>query len=656
MRVKKLKYIVLFAVGVITVFTLIWTRQFFRLLPAHGSSGSNLIVYDDQLALNFANWSWSSSVNFSNATPVYSGSKSISFTPSAWGGFYLHANTAIDLAQYDSLQFALQTTDPSRNFRLIFYDTNNNQVKSFPLSQFLAINQNGWYVYTIPTAIMPSTINGFALQESSGSAGPTTYLDAIQFIANHPVQQVNQIYTDFLARGWTNWSWNGSVNLSDTTFPFQGTSDISFTPTAGYGGLYLHSDTGIETAPYAVLTFAARASAAAETFSVGLYGINNQLLHSVVSLDQYGGQPNTSYWKTYRIPLADLAGSNQLVKGIVIQDTSSNAGQPLYIDNIAFDKASSVTPSLSAPVISPTTIPQAATVAGDPLSGMPLFNDTSTDPATQQEKQWQSLQPANAALIAKIADQPKAIWMGGWSGDIQTAVQDEMNKAQQASALPVFVAYNIPQRDCGSYSAGGAASSQAYESWINGFAAGIGNRKAAVILEPDALAQITCLSQTDQQIRYNLLSYAVRKFKALGQTAVYLDAGNASWISASDMANRLKNADIAQADGFALNISNFDTNQASIAYGQQISSRIQNKHFVIDTSRNGNGPSSGNEWCNPSGRALGDKPTAQTGNPLVDAYLWIKYPGESDGSCSGAPAAGVWYPSYALGLAQNAKW
>jgi len=74
---------------------------------------------------------------------------------------------------------------------------------------------------------------------------------------------------------------------------------------------------------------------------------------------------------------------------------------------------------------------------------------------------------------------------------------------------------------------------------------------------------------------------------------------------------------------------------------------------VIDTSRNGLGPTADNQWCNPAGRALGARPTTATGDPLVDAYLWIKSPGESDGACNGAPAAGVWWADYALGLAQR---
>jgi endoglucanase len=78
------------------------------------------------------------------------------------------------------------------------------------------------------------------------------------------------------------------------------------------------------------------------------------------------------------------------------------------------------------------------------------------------------------------------------------------------------------------------------------------------------------------------------------------------------------------------------------------------KHMVIDTSRNGNG--SNGQWCNPTGMALGNIPTTSTDQSLVDAYLWIKAPGESDGTCNGGPAAGSWWLEYALNLASAAHW
>ena len=119
------------------------------------------------------------------------------------------------------------------------------------------------------------------------------------------------------------------------------------------------------------------------------------------------------------------------------------------------------------------------------------------------------------------------------------------------------------------------------------------------------------------------------------------------------MAARLKRAGIDRADGFSLNVSNFLGTDANITYGEAVSARVSGKHFLIDTSRNGMGGPTDGQWCNPPGQALGQVPTTRTGHRLVDAYLWIKYPGESDGPCNGGPAAGTWWPEYALGLAQR---
>ncbi len=220
------------------------------------------------------------------------------------------------------------------------------------------------------------------------------------------------------------------------------------------------------------------------------------------------------------------------------------------------------------------------------------------------------------------------------------------------------MAYNIPARDCGLYSSGGVNSPDAYRKWIDGFAAGIGDYPVAVVLEPDALSGVTCLTPENQKIRYDLLAYAVETLMAQPNAAVYIDAGHSNWVPAVEMATRLERAGIEKATGFALNVSNFQPTPNLIAYGQIVATTIDREnppHFVIDTSRNGLGPlpeaedPTGEAWCNPPGRALGEPPTTKTADPLVDAYLWIKSPGESDGACQGAPAAGVCGPSMRLG-------
>ncbi len=140
---------------------------------------------------------------------------------------------------------------------------------------------------------------------------------------------------------------------------------------------------------------------------------------------------------------------------------------------------------------------------------------------------------------------------------------------------------------------------------------------------------------------------------------VYLDAGNVGYIrNLPALAAALRAAGIMRAAGFALNVSNFYSTEDSTAYGLNLSKQLGGAHFVIDTSRNGNGPyvgEAGNRqpvWCNPPGRHVGPTPTTTTGTNYVDCYLWVKIPGTSDGTCRGGPPAGAWWPDYALRLAR----
>jgi endoglucanase len=305
------------------------------------------------------------------------------------------------------------------------------------------------------------------------------------------------------------------------------------------------------------------------------------------------------------------------------------------------------------PTSTPLAAPATATV--NPLAGATFYVDPYSR-AKQTANAWRLTRPADATQMDKIGGQPIARWFGNWNADVYADVNSAMTTMSSYGATAVFVAYNIPLRDCGSYSAGGAASPEAYRQWITSFANGIGSGAAIVVLEPDALAAMGCLSAANQTTRLELLRYAVQTLVSKGNVKVYIDAGNPRWQTASTMAARLTSAGVASSAGFALNVSNFFTTTDNIAYGQTISALIGQKHFVIDTGRNGVGPTTDFQWCNPAGRALGARPTTNTGTALVDAFLWIKVPGESDGSCNGAPSAGSWMPEFALGLAQRAAY
>ncbi len=348
----------------------------------------------------------------------------------------------------------------------------------------------------------------------------------------------------------------------------------------------------------------------------------------------------------------------------------------------------------------------------------------------------------DAAGIARMVTTPQAVWFtGGTPAEVRRDVRRTMRGAARQHAVPVLVAYNLPFRDCAQYSAGGAQDTDAYLAWIDAFAAGIGNRPAIVILEPDGLGIIPnnvdlngdpewCRPDAPGATaaeRYRALNGAVDRLARQKGTRVYLDGTHSAWLGVGDIAQRLVRAGVLRARGFFLNVSNFQTTSRQLRYGTWISSciayatavtgeeaqtarfkacasqyypadpndestwsrtdewyaanlgsAVPTAHFVIDTSRNGQGPWTApadypagldpEVWCNPPGRGLGLRPTTRTGNPLADAFLWIKTPGQSDGRCFRGtagptdpvrgivdPEAGEWFPQMALELVRNAN-
>jgi endoglucanase len=285
----------------------------------------------------------------------------------------------------------------------------------------------------------------------------------------------------------------------------------------------------------------------------------------------------------------------------------------------------------------------------NPLAGMPFY----VNPNSAAMRAAQHADPPSTELTA-IANTPQAYWIV--PGSSAATVAKYTGDAAAAGAIPVLTIYGIPHRDCGSFAAGGIGTADDYRGWIDGIASDVGASRTAVILEPDALAMADCLSADQREERYDLIRYAVDTLTRNPTTAVYVDGGHLRWHSAEDMAARLNKVDVGRARGFSLNTSNFFTTGDEIGYGEAISGLTNGSHYVIDTSRNGVGPApdSGLNWCNPGGRALGTPPTAATGGAHADAYLWIKRPGESDGTCDkGDPPAGTFVSQYAIDLAHN---
>ncbi|MBM4253036.1 MAG: hypothetical protein FJ146_13770 [Deltaproteobacteria bacterium] len=305
----------------------------------------------------------------------------------------------------------------------------------------------------------------------------------------------------------------------------------------------------------------------------------------------------------------------------------------------------------------PSPVSKIQSTGGAQQSSSEVVNGFLVAPSTAAKSAAATLRSQNhpdTKLMELVANNTVGVWYGAWSGDIGSAVRAHANKALSFNAAAVMVPYNIPYRDCGSHSAGGIPAGQ-YRTWISQFAAAVGQAKAYIVLEPDALALTDCLNAQALAERYDLLRFAITQFKEKAPNAkVYVDVGHPAWLAPDIAAERLKQVGIEMAAGFALNTSNYFDNKRVVDYGSKIRALVK-KNFVIDSSRNGRGAAGDNDWCNPSGRGLGTIPTSRTNITGVDAYLWIKTPGESDGNCGGGPGAGQFWQARALELARNAN-
>jgi endoglucanase len=277
------------------------------------------------------------------------------------------------------------------------------------------------------------------------------------------------------------------------------------------------------------------------------------------------------------------------------------------------------------------------------------------DPNTQAAR-WVAANPGDSRtpiIRDRIAATPQGRWFTqNNTSTVRAEVDSFVGAAAAAGKIPILVVYNIPNRDCSGASSGGMPTHAAYRQWVDQVAAGLSGRPATIILEPDVLSIMSnCLNASQQTEVKASMAYAGRTLKAGStQARVYFDAGHSAWLSAGEIASRLLGADVANsADGISTNVSNYRTTASEVAYAKSIiaATGVSRLRAVIDTSRNGNGPL-GSEWCDPSGRAVGTPSTNVTGDSMIDAFLWIKLPGEADGCLAGA---GQFVPQRAYDLA-----
>jgi len=326
--------------------------------------------------------------------------------------------------------------------------------------------------------------------------------------------------------------------------------------------------------------------------------------------------------------------------------------------------------------------------------------------------------PNKEAALREVARQPTAIWLDRIAAleRVPRALEAAaaQTKTQGRATVPVFVVYDLPNRDCSAKASAGELHAEAdgearyRREFIDAIASEFAkhpDQRIVAILEPDSLANLATNMSVPKcsesaELYKRSVAYAIATL-SLPNVYLYLDAAHTGWLgwdgNRSAMAEIYREVlDMAggpdRIRGFATNVSNYNALDgqwgwkletsnpcpAEYCYVEKLNETlaaagISGKGFIIDTSRNGVAEtrSKWGHWCNVKGAGLGARPEAQP-RALVDAYYWVKPPGESDGvsdsnaprfdeycaskdSATDAPQAGDWFQSYFLELVDKAN-
>lgn len=282
-------------------------------------------------------------------------------------------------------------------------------------------------------------------------------------------------------------------------------------------------------------------------------------------------------------------------------------------------------------------VPDASTFYVD--SSSQYYNDLSTSLGYIDD-------PDARQTIEQIKETPIAEWLTNSSiTETQTDITETIARSQATGTIPVFVTYNLPDRDLGGESAGGISSPEEYQRWIAGIAETVDSNDAIVIIEPDGLpGTLQIKNEADRDKRLSMLRSALETFQSNENTAVYIDAGHSSWLSVEQVAELFRRVD-PDSDlitGVSLNVSNQRSTEETAAYASRLRVVLgRDIYSLIDVSMNGaDNTDQLTEFCNPDGEKVGTPKDLLFDPNQLDEEIFVKEPGRSDGSCgtSDAPA------------------
>jgi hypothetical protein len=147
-------------------------------------------IYGDSLSTGWQDWSWATD-NLFNLSPAHSGANSISVTAGANQALYLH-HDAFDDRTYTNLTFWIHGGSTGGQ-RLQVQATLNGNAQT--IVALPTLPSNTWQQMTISLASLgvanQPNMDGFWIQDYSGTDEPTFYVDDITLIASPPPSVVH---------------------------------------------------------------------------------------------------------------------------------------------------------------------------------------------------------------------------------------------------------------------------------------------------------------------------------------------------------------------------------------------------------------------------------------------------------------------------------
>ncbi|RPD66446.1 cellobiohydrolaseII [Lentinus tigrinus ALCF2SS1-7] len=378
------------------------------------------------------------------------------------------------------------------------------------------------------------------------------------------------------------------------------------------------------------------------------------------------------------------------------------------------------TPPTTTPT-GPTTTSGGSSPTGTPAAGNPFVGFTPyLSPYYAAEVAAAAANISDSSLKSKaasVANIPTFTWLDSVSKvpDLGTYLSDAsaLQKSSGNKQLVQIVVYDLPDRDCAAKASNGEFSiadggEQKYYDYIDQIVAQIKqfpDVRVVAVIEPDSLANLVTNLNVQKcanaEATYKAcVTYALNQLASVG-VYMYMDAGHAGWLgwpaninpAAQLFAQMFKSANSSPfVRGLATNVANYnalsaaspdpitqgDPNYDELHYinalGPMLAQQGFPAQFVVDQGRAGqqNLRQQWGDWCNIKGAGFGTRPTTNTGSSLIDAIVWVKPGGESDGTSNSssprydstcslsdatipAPEAGTWFQTYFETLVSKAN-